>query len=230
VAGSRLPLAVVAGSLAAFGVLAGLVASGALHGLDGYALDHLMPGLKQENNDSSTALGSLIPLYGSSTGGRAWIRLAGDLVTLPGYIAVATAAVGLYVVRLWRLGDRGGALAWSALFVLGNVVEVVGKSTLTRDPLTVATARGPVTLYGFDASFPSGHALRGTFVLTAAALVWPRARPLLAAWLGALLAMLEVAGFHTPTDIAGGLLAAVALLAAAPLVRRRGAQLLARRR
>ena len=77
-------------------------------------------------------------------------------------------------------------------------------------------------LVGFDASWPSGHALRCGLVAGALAVVWPRLRMPLAIWLVAVVVLLELAGFHTPTDLVGGLLLATAAAAGAVTVERSG--------
>jgi membrane-associated phospholipid phosphatase len=79
-----------------------------------------------------------------------------------------------------------------------------------------------VHLVGFDASWPSGHALRCALVAAAVAAAWPRLRIPLAIWLVAVVVLLELAGFHTPTDLVGGLLLASAAAAAAVVVERSG--------
>ena len=56
----------------------------------------------------------------------------------------------------------------------------------------------------------------------ALAAAWPRLRLLLAIWLAAAVVLLELAGFHAPTDIAGGLLLAAVAAAAAVGVERSG--------
>jgi membrane-associated phospholipid phosphatase len=70
-------------------------------------------------------------------------------------------------------------------------------------------------LVGFDTSWPSGHALRCALVASALAAAWPRLRVPLAIWLAAVVVLLELAGFHTPTDLVGGLLLATAAAAGA---------------
>jgi membrane-associated phospholipid phosphatase len=99
----------------------------------------------------------------------------------------------------------------------------VFRHTLARPALY----RGGVHLTGLDLSWPSGHALRCGLVAAALAAAWPRLRVPLAIWLAAAVALLELAGFHTPTDVAGGLLLAVvaagAAVEASGLLRRRRA-------
>jgi membrane-associated phospholipid phosphatase len=79
-----------------------------------------------------------------------------------------------------------------------------------------------VHLVAFDSSWPSGHALRCALVAAALATVWPRLRIPLLIWLAAVVVLLELAGFHTPTDLVGGLLLATATAAGAVVVERSG--------
>jgi membrane-associated phospholipid phosphatase len=79
-----------------------------------------------------------------------------------------------------------------------------------------------VHLVAFDSSWPSGHALRCALVAAALATAWPRLRIPLLIWLAAVVVLLELAGFHTPTDLVGGLLLATATAAGAVVVERSG--------
>jgi membrane-associated phospholipid phosphatase len=69
---------------------------------------------------------------------------------------------------------------------------------------------------GFDQSYPSGHTLRTALVAATAWRLRPRLAPLLALWLAAAAALLVAGGWHVPSDVAGGLLLAGFLVAAAP--------------
>jgi membrane-associated phospholipid phosphatase len=201
------PLAVTLG--AGFLLLALLVATGALARLDGYAASHLMPGLKPDRHIPSL-LDSIVPWSGGGSDGG--VTLAADVVTAPAGALVSClllAAGALFVLR--RTGRRAVLLTLAA-FALGNLVELLLKSTLERPAVEARWYGTRFHVLGFDSSFPSGHALRGLFLAGTVAVLWPRARPLLAAWVAALVVMLEVAGFHTPSDIAGGLLLSGSLL------------------
>src|SRR4029078_7444422 len=63
----------------------------------------------------------------------------------------------------------------------------------------------------FDSSFPSGHMLRAILITGAVAAVIPALRFALRVWCVAVAACLLVNGWHLPTDIAGGILAGMAL-------------------
>jgi membrane-associated phospholipid phosphatase len=193
---------------AAFALLAALVAAGAFTSLDQWAIDHVMPGGHFRPHERAPGLvESLVPLYGSRWSGP-W-GVAVNLVTLP-----AAFLVSLVVVFLC---SRTLGLALLAAVA----VEVLCKEVLERPELHA----GPVHIVAFDSSFPSGHTLRAVILAAAVALAWPRLRVAAVVWAVATLALLELAGWHTPTDIAGGvLLGAFALLcagAAGALRRRR---------
>jgi len=142
-----------------------------------------------------------------------------ELVTLPGQLLVSFLLVLAAAWRLWTRGRLEAAVCWTAAWLVAVAVEVAFRHTLTRDPLY----RHGVHLVGFDASWPSGHALRGALVAGALGAAWPRLRIPLAVWLVAAVVLLELGGFHTPTDLVGGLLLVASAAAAAVAVERSGA-------
>lgn len=161
-----------------------------------------------------TLLESLVPLYHAPFHPRG-VAVA-EIVTLPGQVVVSFVLVLSAAAALRSRGRRAAALAWPAVWLLAVAVELAFRHTLTRPPVY----RHGVHLVAFDSSWPSGHALRSAIAVAALAAAWPRLRLLLGAWLVAVVVLLELAGFHTPTDIAGGLLlAAVAVVGAVELER-----------
>jgi membrane-associated phospholipid phosphatase len=180
----------------AFVALAVLVASGALTAFDQWACDHFMPLAGGASGGPPTVLESLLPLFHAS-----W-QPAGvavtQLVTLPGQVVISFALVA---AAAWKLR----APVWIAAWFAATVVEFAFRHVLTRPGLY----RGGVHIVSFDSSWPSGHALRCALVAAALATAWPRARTALVVWLVASVALLVLAGFHTPTDVAGGLLLAL---------------------
>jgi membrane-associated phospholipid phosphatase len=174
----------------AFALLGVLVAVGAGNHVDQWAVDHLMPGAHFTTNESGFLVG-LIPLYHSHWHGG--LAIAANVVTLPAAFLVALAVV------VWR--SRLLALALAAAVA----VEVICKATIVRPALH----QGDLHIRAFDSSFPSGHALRT--VLVAAAL-WSVARAWAVAWAVASVVLLELAGWHTPTDLAGGVVLGVSAL------------------
>jgi membrane-associated phospholipid phosphatase len=187
--------AVVVPAAAAYAALAALVAAGELSGLDQWAVDRAMPGLRGTGH-TSTTLEAIVPLLHAHW--RTGWDVASNLVTLPGQSLVSLVVVALVVRRVDYL----------VALVAGDVVEVLCKHTLVRPPLY----RHGVHIAPFDTSFPSGHALRVVLVAAALAAVLPRARAGLVAWAAAAIVLLELAGDHTPSDILGALLLAALLL------------------
>ncbi len=182
---------------AAFAALAVAVAAGALTGTDQWALDHLMPGARFTGGKPSL-VDALVPLA-ETRWHSAW-SVAANVVTLPASLVVAL------VLAAWR------SRTFAALVVVGTAVEALCKHVLTRPELH----HGALHVVAFDDSFPSGHSLRAVIVAGAFASPWA------AAWAIASVVLLELAGWHTPTDIAGGvLLGLLALLGARALRRRR---------
>jgi membrane-associated phospholipid phosphatase len=161
-----------------------------------------------------TLVSSLVPLYHESF--HRLGQTVAQIVTLPGQVVVSLVLVSIAAAALWRRGRIAAAVSWPIAWLLAVVVEVTVRETLTRPALY----RHGVHLVAFDSSWPSGHTLRATIAAAALATAWPRLLLALAIWLAAVYALLELAGFHTPTDIAGGfLLATVAVVGAVALER-----------
>lgn len=190
---------------AAFAALAGLVAAGSLTRLDQWAVDHAMPG-ESFARRPSTLTESLVPLLHAR-----WHPLLhgiAEIVTLPASVLPSLAIAGAGCLVLWRRGRRPAAAAWAAAWVAGTSIEVVTKAALTRPELFFHGLH----LAGFDSSYPSGHTIRSVLVAATIAVAWPAARVWVAAWAACAVVLTEVAGFHTPSDIAGGLVLAALLV------------------
>jgi membrane-associated phospholipid phosphatase len=191
------------------------VAAGATTHLDQWAVDHAMP-FAPAPSGPPTTLESVVPLL------HAPFHPLGagvtEIVTLPGQVVISLVLVLLAAHRLWSCGRAEAAVCWTVAWFVAVAVEIAFRHTLTREPLY----RDGVHLVGFDASWPSGHALRCALVAGALAAAWPRLRTPLAVWLAAAVVLLELAGFHTPTDLVGGLLLATAAAGGAVAVERSG--------
>jgi membrane-associated phospholipid phosphatase/uncharacterized protein YciI len=185
--------------------LAALVSVGALTGLDQWSLDHLMPGLSPTGG-KVPLLDSLFPIFdpGKQHGHEAISAGAYAVV----WLASAVPSVVLVGAAMGWLGSRGQcrlALRLGLAFVLVNVVELIGKTVIARDAL-FATAHGePVHVQAFDSSFPSGHMSRAIVLAACLIACVPRARSAALVWTVAVLVLLVVGGWHTPSDVAGGL-------------------------
>jgi membrane-associated phospholipid phosphatase len=198
---------------AAYAALAVLVAAGATNGLDQWSIDHVMPGLG-DASVAPTKLEAVVPLL--HVGWNTPLVALGNVVTLPAQALVSSALAAACWIVLARRGRTHAALAWMVAWIAGNAIEVLCKSVLSR-PLLHHDGQ---PLWAFQSSWPSGHTLRSVLLAATVAAVWPRASRWVAAWAVASLVLLEVDGFHVPTDIAGGLLLA---LLAAGLARREAA-------
>ena len=177
-------------------VLATLFALDAFGRFDQWAVDELMPGGRFSAREPGFG-DSLVPLLHAGWG-SGW-AVAANIVTLPAGFLISFAITAVLSRRL-------------ALVLLGAVaVEGLSKEVLSGPALY----HGGLHIAAFDSSFPSGHALRAVIVGGAAALLWPRFRALAIGWTVAAIALLLLAGWHTPTDIAGGVvLGLLALLGA----------------
>lgn len=118
--------------------------------------------------------------------------IAANIVTLPAAFLVSLVLVA------WRSRLLAVAL------VAAVVVEAVSKATIDRTDLGT-----------FSSSFPSGHTLRSVIL----AFAFPR--PWAVVWAVVSIALIQLAGWHVPTDIAGGVLLGALAGAAAALGRRR---------
>jgi membrane-associated phospholipid phosphatase len=169
----------------AYAALAVLFAVGAFRGVDQWAVDHLMPGSEFRSGDSGL-FDALVPLLHSHWDNG--YAIAANLVTLPASFVISFALAALLSRRL------------AVALVAAVAVELLCK-TVVAGP---ALFHGASHIVAFDSSFPSGHTLRTVILAGAVALRWPQLRALAAAWAVAGIVLLELAGWHTPTDIAGG--------------------------
>ncbi|HZD87365.1 MAG TPA: phosphatase PAP2 family protein [Gaiellaceae bacterium] len=163
-----------------------------------------------------TILESLVPFLHASfhSAGAA----VAAVVTLPGQVLVSLGLIAVAGAVLFERGHAAAAVAWPAAWLATTAVEVLCKHLITRAPIDL----NGVHATGFDSSWPSGHTLRCTLVAAALVTAWPRLRAPLFAWLVAALVLLELAGFHTPTDVLGGLLLATVAVSGVVEVERSG--------
>ena len=196
---------------AAFAALAVLVATGAANGLDEWAVDHLMPGL----GDASvvpTKLEAVVPLLHMDW--HTTLSVVANLVTLPAQVLVASAIAAACWVVLWRRGRGDAALPWLVTWRRGErrrgALQVGARPTAAprAAPAPIMRSSRPGRAGTRSARFSSPRSSRSS---------WPSATRWVVASPAASLVLLEIDGFHVPTDIAGGLLLA---LLAADLARR----------
>ncbi len=205
---SRRSLGLPLGAAAAFATLGVLVAAGALTRLDQWAIDHAMANVHGAGR-TPTLADALVPLLHADFDSP--LGAVASVVTAPASLLPSLLLVGACCVTMRRRGRVRAAYAWAAAWLAGNAVEALCKATLVRPALY----RHGLHLLAFDSSFPSGHTIRSILVAAALAATWPAARLWGAAWAAASLVLLEADAAHTPSDIAGGLLLSLLLVAAA---------------
>lgn len=187
----------------AFAILAALVGIGQLTGVDQFAVYNLMPW--STPNPAPVSLRDGLELYSGSF-------KATDAITLIGAALPSSALALLLAGVLVRRGKQVAAFVLLTLFVVGVGTESLLKTLLTRPELRAWHDGRLLSLAGFDSSFPSGHAFRVTLVAAMVVTLWPRLAPLACFAVAVIALTLELGGFHTPSDVAGGLLLAGALL------------------
>jgi len=180
----------------AYAALATLFATGALRRPDQWAVDHWMPGIALRRVEPGV-VDAIVPLLHSRWDNG--YAIAANLLTLPAALLVSIVLATLLSRRL------------AVALLAATAVEVLCKTVIAGPDLFHGTSH----IVAFDSSFPSGHTLRTVILAGAVALSRPQLRLLAAAWAVAAIVLLELAGWHTPTDIAGGVvLGALALLGA----------------
>jgi membrane-associated phospholipid phosphatase len=201
-------LLIAAVFMVAFGIVAVLVVTGEFQWLDQYAVDHWMPGFVPAASSSLEWRGLWRP-FPLATPAWQW-PLA--LWTYPASFLVSGLVVLGASVILWRRRQARVALIWIVAWLLGNGLELVGKSTLPRPAFSRDVGGDVVAMVGFHNSFPSGHTIRGLVVVGLVVLLWPKARWPLAGWFVLVGAFLVVLADHTPSDVLGGLWLGLAIV------------------
>jgi membrane-associated phospholipid phosphatase len=144
---------------------------------------------------------------------------AAQVVTLPAQVVLSGLVVAVACISLRRKGRIEAAVVWAAAWGLATAIEVASKAALARPALY----RHGLHVVALDSSWPSGHSGRAAITAAALAAAWPRLRLPLALWVAAVAVLLETAGFHTPSDVLGGLLLAALLALGATSAERSGA-------
>lgn len=197
---------------AAFAVLTAAVQAGLLRPADRYAVHHLQP------LGSSTLAQNVAPpepvsaLSAVVTGHRSAIASTCAIVFAPADTLAAVILVAGTGLALRRRGRSRAGAAWMVALLAGLAIEVTGKALVAQIPFAPSSTVLGVTI---DGSYPSGHAIRSVILAAMLASVWPRARPVVIAWVVVVTGLLELGGLHVPTDIAGGLLVGGGLACAA---------------
>ena len=145
---------------------------------------------------------------------------ASQVVRLPGSVVPSLIVLFAACTILWRRRDFRSSVVWVAAFGIASAVVLIGKETMTK-PLLFRVERGQLErVDDFTSSFPSGHTSRIVLLAALFTYLWPRLRLLFVLWAVAAIVSLEIDRIHTPSDIAGGILLATAIILAIPLVRK----------
>ena len=192
-------LGFAAAGATAFLALAGLVMAGVFTRSDRYSVHHLMPWLEPSTSRLINISALFLPETRPSLGG--------DLVALWTYPASPFIS-GLVIVgcafSVDRRGDRRAALSMFVLWIVANILELIGKLAISRPAIGV---------HRFQHSYPSGHTLRGCVIAAVVTWTWRRAGPAVTLWALGVPVALVLLGDHTPTDVVGGLLLSSCLIA-----------------
>jgi membrane-associated phospholipid phosphatase len=172
-----------------------------------------MPGPRPSPSKASS-LQSAFPIYNPDTehGRQAVAALTYAIVWIASAVP-ATILVLVAVYLLWRRGQQALAAALAISYLAANILAIILKHSISRPTLINHAATGDPPIRPFSDSLPSGHELRAVILLACLVALRPKLWPLGLAWLIALTVMLVVGGWHTPTDVAAGLLLATAALA-----------------
>jgi membrane-associated phospholipid phosphatase len=201
----------------ALAVLTILVVTGALTGIDNWAIDHVMPALDPHSHGGvvkSTGLWRPFPLD------AAWWEKLLDAYLYPASFLVSALLVAALCTLLARRGALVPAIVWLGAWLGANAAELVGKLGLERPDVHWSNGVRPVHVASFDHSYPSGHSARAVVLAALVAYVFPRARYAAAAWVVLVPAALVVTGGHTISDVVGGtLLGLLIVLVAHAMIR-----------
>jgi membrane-associated phospholipid phosphatase len=196
---------------AALAVCTVLVLTGALTGIDDWAIDHVMPALDPHSHAgivSSSGLWRPFPLD------AAWWDKLLDAYLYPASFLASATIVALTCAALLRRGRTLPALLWLGAWLGANGAELVGKVGIERPDVRWSNGPRPIHVVSFDHSFPSGHSARAVVLAALLAYAFPSVRFAAAAWVVLVPAVLVVAGDHTVSDVVGGTLLGLLLVLA----------------
>ena len=154
---------------------------------------------------NSFAVHHLQPLAGGN--GHPQMRSWTEVLISPAGPMITAIVIAVAAICLLAQGRSRAAAAWPAALGMALVVEIVCKLVVGQHRSGIWHGFGLT----FDSSFPSGHMLRAILITGAVAAVIPAVRIALGLWCVAVAVCLLINGWHLPTDIAGGILAGMAL-------------------
>jgi membrane-associated phospholipid phosphatase len=193
-------IAITAGALVAFTIV---LMTGAMNGIDDWAIDHVMPAI---NPRAHAAVLNSTGLWRPFHLAAPWWDKSLDSYLYPASVLVSGLAVTVLCAVLVRRGSIVPALVWLGSWVGANTAEVVGKLGLERPHVYWSNGVHRIHVASFDHSYPSGHSARAVVLAGLVAYAYPRARYAAAAWVVFVPAVLVVAADHTVSDVVGGTL------------------------
>jgi len=203
----------IAATTTALAAFTALVLTGAMTGIDEWAVDHVMPALDptsgQKGIVQTTGLWRPFPLR------IVWWQKLIDGYNYPASVLVSAVIVAAAVVVLVRHGRGRAALVWVGAWCAANAVELFGKYVITRPAVYWTNGVRHVHLIPFDNSYPSGHTERSVVLAAIVAYAWPRVRGAAAVWVALVPVSLVVGAAHTVSDVVGGMLVGLLLVLAA---------------
>ena len=161
----RRPRLAIAGGLST-ALTATLSATGVLHGVDQYAVEHLMPWLQVPPPPARHVRRADHPERRPARRPTAAL----ELWTYPAALLPSLRHRARRRLSGWR--RPADAIVWCALWCAGNAIELAGKLSLRKPDLY----HHHVTSRAFDTSLPSGHTIRALILAGAVAAAWRSGR------------------------------------------------------
>lgn len=174
-------------AFAAFIGLAAAVNARWLHSVDRFGRQHLQP------------------LAGGH--GHPDLRELTQVMLVPAAPSVATLLILWLACVAYRRAGWTAALIWPAAMTAGFAAELLCKALVRQD----ADHSWRLLRVSIDSSYPSGHMLRMVLLVFAIAWLWPQARALVAPVVVLASLTLTANGWHSPTDVVGGLAIGLAI-------------------
>jgi len=186
-----------------------VVLTGGTTGIDDWALNHVMPGVRY---GSGSGIVTIVGLWRPFPLDALWWGKVLDAYLYPASFFISMLIVLIACAVMARRGRRVAAVLWLGAWLGANALELFGKVALERPGVTWIDAGRPSHLSSFDNSYPSGHVARGLVVAAVVSYVYPRLGLVVAAWVVLVPAALVVAGDHTVSDVVGGALVGLLLV------------------